>query len=150
MDKVRDLRTSLAAKCGAIALLIAVCAAATVGSFAVVLLSCGYGTASSFQEDLLCREQMEGALGSAFWYVVESGGSSYSSYRSSLERCGGFSAQVYQGNPADGNLAGSWGDIPKGADLWFSETDIRYWDGTEYTVVGCLSHHLPEIGRAHV
>ena len=143
MDKVRDLRTSLAAKCGAIALLIAVCAAATVGSFAVVLLSCGYGTASSFQEDLLCREQMEGALGSAFWYVVESGGSSYSSYRSSLERCGGFSAQVYQGDPADGNLAGSWGDVPKGADLWFSETDIRYWDGTEYTVVGCLSHHLP-------
>ena len=50
---------------------------------------------------------------------------------------------MYQGDPADGNLAGSWGDVPKGADLWFSETDIRYWDGTEYTVVGCLSHHLP-------
>ncbi|MDE6934390.1 MAG: HAMP domain-containing histidine kinase [Oscillospiraceae bacterium] len=143
MDKVRDLRTSLAAKCGAIALLIAVCAAAAVGSFAVVLLSCGYGAGSSFQEDLLCREQMESALGDAFWYVVESGGSSYFSYRSSLERCGGFSAQVYQGNPADGNLAGSWGDVPKGADLWFSEADTRSWDGTEYTVVGYLSHHLP-------
>ena len=138
-----DLRTSLAAKCIALVLLALVSMGAAIGSFAVVLLSCAYGTADSFQEDLLCQEPMEGAMYTAVRYVITDEESAYY-YRAQLERYGGFSARIYDGEIADEVLVGSWSERP--AEQLASRT-LRV-ESTKaasgyYTVVGWLSSQIP-------
>ena len=110
MQTKKDPRGSLACKCGALILLIAAAAGAALCSAAVVLLSCGYGTAESFQEDILCREAMESAMSRAGWYVLSDfdEGGYYM-----LSRYGGFSAQVYNGDPLPENLLGTYGELPE-------------------------------------
>lgn len=142
MQKVWDLRTSLAAKCAAIALLIAACAAAAAGSFAVVLLSCGYGAGDSFQEDRLCQEPMTSAMADAFYAVVESDSTEQGYHRIRLERFGEFSAQVYLGDPAEGELVSSWGNVPAEEGFWFQQVEHRSYGDQAYTVVGYLSSRL--------
>ena len=137
-----DLRTSLAAKCAALVLLALVSMGAAIGSFAVVLLSCAYGTADSFQEDLLCQEPLEGAMYTAVHYVTDEESAYY--YRTRLERYGGFSAQIYDGEIADGVLVGAWSERP--AEQLASRT-LRV-ESTKaasgyYTAVGWLSSQIP-------
>lgn len=141
-----DLRTNLAAKCAAVFLLAAVCAGAAAGTFAVTMLSCGYGASSSFEEDVLCREPMDTAITGALYYVLETtdGFHTSSYYFYQLERAGGFSAMVYDGDPTSGTLLGTWSEPPAaGEALCTSVRQFAKPDGGFYTVVGYLSPHLP-------
>ena len=139
MQTKKDPRGSLACKCGALILLIAAAAGAALCSAAVVLLSCGYGTAESFQEDILCREAMESAMSRAGWYVLSDfdEGGYYM-----LSRYGGFSAQVYNGDPLPENLLGAYGELPEEI-LCQMSTDQFIWRDEAYTIVGYLSRDIP-------
>ena len=139
MQTKKDPRGSLACKCGALILLIAAAAGAALCSAAVVLLSCGYGTAESFQEDILCREAMESAMSRAGWYVLSDfdEGGYYM-----LSRYGGFSAQVYNGDPLPENLLGAYGELPEEI-LCQMSTDQFSWRDEAYTIVGYLSRDIP-------
>lgn len=146
----KDLRKSLAAKAAAILILFAAAAGAAVGTLAVTLLSCGYGAANDFQDDVLCRETMSSAMDYALSYVLAEE-QDYHAYlaRTYMERVGGFSAQVYDGDPAEGNLLGAWSETPAGNDTLCKQTQKvdRYGqDGSiigYYTIVGYVSNDLP-------
>ena len=113
-EKKRDLRQSLAAKTAAIILFFAAAAGAVIGTVAVTLLSCGYGAANTFQDDILYKDKMDTTMDYALAYVVvaeEDDSDRYLNYlaRTYMERAGGFSAQVFQGAPANGKLLGEIG-----------------------------------------
>jgi len=138
----RDLRTSLAAKCTAVILLLVISAGAAAGSLFVVLRSCAYGAGRSFQEDLLCQEPMENAMYNALRDVTHDERAS----RVQLERYGGFSAQIYDGEPAAENLVGTWSEVPSSPLRLATHTlRVESPDAASgcYTVVGYLSKNLP-------
>ena len=145
MEKKKDLRQSLPAKCAAILLVFAAAAAAVLGTCAIIMLSCGYGVAGTFEDDLLGREAMDSAMRSALYYSIGDEQHSAYYYQVDLERAGGFSALVYAGRSAGGTPAGSWGEIPQDA-LCQMENTYEIWNGEQtvyYTVVGYLSKTLP-------
>lgn len=151
--KKRDLRQSLAAKIAAIFLLFAAAAGAVMGTAAITLLSCGYGVADEFQYDLLCRDKLDNAMDNALSYAVavSKGAEDHQTYyqRTYMERAGGFSAQVFEGDPADGRLLGSWSEVPSEPQTLCKKTATVniYNEAGEvtghYTVVGYVSHYLP-------
>lgn len=151
--KRRDLRQSLAAKIAAIFLLFAAAAGAVAGTAAVILLSCGYGVADEFQDDLLCRDKLDDAMDYALSYAVAAskGADGYQTYlqRTYMERAGGFSARVFEGDPADGRLLGGWSEVPSEQQtLCKKSTTVNIYNEAGevtgyYTVVGYVSHHLP-------
>jgi len=154
MEKKRDLRQSLAAKSAAILLFFAALTGAALGTAAVGMISCGYGVGASFQEDLLSRNKLDAAMDYALSYVLEQANGDYDGYhnyrmRTFLERAGGFSAQVYEGSPADGTLLGSWSEVPASAmTLCQGTKKVDIYDGAGnvtgyYTVVGYVSRELP-------
>ena len=139
-----DLRTSLAAKCTAVFLLVMVCVGAALGTFAVSMLSCGYGVSNTFEEDLLCREPMEDALYNALLSVLETPDGYSPYYLAQLERAGGVYAQVYDGDPSADALLGVWSEPPQGDVLCQMTRKFNKADGSGwYTVVGSLSAQLP-------
>ena len=154
-EKKRDLRQSLAAKTAAIILFFAAAAGAVIGTAAVTLLSCGYGAASTFQDDILYKDKMDTAMDYALTYVVmaaEDGSARYLDYlaRTYMERAGGFSAQVFQGAPANGKLLGEWSQTPSEEQILCRSVmtaPIRDEAGQDtgeyYTVVGYLSNDIP-------
>lgn len=154
-EKKRDLRQSLAAKTAAIILFFAAAAGAVIGTAAVTLLSCGYGAANTFQDDILYKDKMNTAMDYALAYVVvaeEDDSDRYLNYlaRTYMERAGGFSAQVFQGAPANGKLLGEWSQTPdKDQILCRSVMTAPIRDeagqdtGEYYTVVGYLSNDIP-------
>lgn len=144
----KDLRQSLPAKVTAVVLLFVFTASAVLLTAALTLLSCGVGTSETFQDDMLCETGMTNAMDSAMRYVLEGESAGYQGYlyRTYMERAGGFSAQVYEGDSAQGELIGTWGDVPSDPLAVRTETFGAYSeDGKEqlYTVVGYLSRHLP-------
>ena len=143
MEKKKDLRQSLAAKCLAILLFFAAAAGAVVGTCAVAYISCGYGTAGSFQDDPLCKTAMEDVMELALCYAI-SENENYDYYHWSaefeLERAGGFSAQVFD---QSGALVGSWGEIPGGDQTLCRMEQTRRWDDESFTVKGYVSTELP-------
>ena len=139
MNIKKDPRGSLACKCGALVLLIAAAAGAALCSAAVVLFSCGYGTAGTFQDDILCRDTMDTAMVQAQWYVRA--GDDYYYYR--MERYGGFSAQVYQGEPLPENLLGAYGEVPEHILCQMTKKFHADAGGEYVTVVGYLSEDIP-------
>lgn len=151
--KRRDLRQSLAAKIAAIFLLFITAAGAVLGTAAVTLLSCGYGVAAEFQYDILCRDKLDDAMDNALSYAVavSKGAEDYQTYyeRTYMERAGGFSAQVFVGDPADGKLLGSWSEVPSESQtLCKKSTTVNIYNEAGevagyYTVVGYVSHYLP-------
>ena len=153
MEKKKDLRQSLAAKAAAILLLIVTATGAVVGTTAVTLLSCGYGAANTFQDDILCKEAMSGAMDSALSYVAaeqDEYGFNIHYNQTMMERAGGFAAQVFLGDPANGNLLGGWSDVPAENDVLCRQAmtvDVRDDEGRRtgeyYTVVGYVSKDLP-------
>lgn len=145
MKTKADLRTSLAAKCAAVILLAASCAGAALGTFAVAMLSCGYGVSETFGEDLLCREPMESLADDALYAVLNSADSYHTPYyyQAQLERAGGIYAQVYDGDPASGNLVGTWSEPSGKGLLCQSVRQFPKEDGGYYTVVISLSSRLP-------
>lgn len=140
-----DLRTSLAAKCAAVLLLVVSCAGAALGTFAVAMLSCGYGVSETFGEDLLCREPMEALAYNALFAVMDSSDSYHTPYyyQAQLERAGGIHAQVYSGDPAPENLVGSWSEPSKTDLLCQTARQFPKEEGGYYTVVVSLSDRLP-------
>ncbi len=144
MEKKKDLRQSLVAKCAAILLLFAATAGAVLGSFSVTYICFGYGTADKFQNDLLCKNAMSDAMGWALDYTLSESevydGYIYYGYNAQyeLERLGGFSAQVYDAN---GALVGTWGEVPASPLAAASETLRR--DGAVFTVKGYVARNLP-------
>ena len=154
-EKKRDLRQSLAAKIAAIILFFAAAAGAVIGTVAVTLLSCGYGAANTFQDDILYKDKMDTTMDYALTYVVtaeEDDSDRYLKYlaRTYMERAGGFSAQVFQGAPANGKLLGEWSQTPgKDQILCQSVMTVPIRDeagqgtGEYYTVVGYLSNDIP-------
>ena len=149
LEKKKDLRKNLAVKIAAIFLLLASAAGAALGSAALVLISCGYGSAEDFQDDILCRNSMDDAMHCAITYAVRE--PDYNTYlaRTYMERLGGFSAQVYLGDPSDGQLLGSWSEVPSDANILCKRTmttdvyDENGQAGGFYTVVGYVSKGLP-------
>ncbi len=139
MNIKKDPRGSLAWKCGTVVLLIAAAAGAALCSAAVVLFSCGYGTAGTFQDDILCRDTMDTAMVQAQWYVRA--GDDYYYYR--MERYGGFSAQVYQGEPLPENLLGAYGEVPEHILCQMTKKFHADAGGEYVTVVGYLSEDIP-------
>ena len=115
MEKKKDLRQSLAAKFIAILLFFSAGAAALLGTFAVAYVSCGFGAADTFLEDPLCTKEMDRVMKYALLYLLGES-DEYEIYQYSarfeLERAGGFSAQVWDGDPKDGRLIGSWSEFP--------------------------------------
>ena len=154
-EKKRDLRQSLAAKTAAIILFFAAAAGAVIGTIAVTLLSCGYGAANTFQDDILYKDKMNTAMDYALTYVVmaeEDDSARYLDYltRTYMERAGGFSAQVFQGAPANGKLLGEWSQTPSEEQILCRSVmtaPIRDEAGQDtgeyYTVVGYLSNDIP-------
>ena len=140
-----DLRTSLAAKCTAVFLLVLLCAGAALGTFAVAMLSCGYGASDTFGEDLLCREPMEDLAYDALFAVLDSSDSYHSPYyyHAQLERAGGIYAQVYDGDPASGALVGVWSEPPKEDALCQMVKQFPKEGDGYYTVALSLSSRLP-------
>ena len=140
-----DLRTSLAAKCTAVFLLVLLCAGAALGTFAVAMLSCGYGASDTFGEDLLCREPMEDLAYDALFAVLDSSDSYHPPYyyHAQLERAGGIYAQVYDGDPASGALVGVWSEPPKEDTLCQLVKQFPKEGDGYYTVALSLSSRLP-------
>ena len=152
MEKKKDIRQSLAAKFIAILLFFSAGAAALLGTFAVAYVSCGFGAADTFLEDPLCTKEMDRVMEYALLYVlVESDEYEIHEYsaRFELERAGGFSAQVWDGDPKDGRLIGGWSEFPGESDLLCRVVETvpkgTYFGGSGgyFTVIGCLSNKLP-------
>ncbi len=143
MEKKKDLRQSLLAKCVALLLVFAAGAVAVMGTFAVTFISCGYGAADRFQDDPLGKHELSGAMVNAVYYVR--GGSSNRSvyyYQTCLERAGGFSAVVYEGLSASGTPAGGWGEVP-GDYRCRVEDSVQTGEDEFYTVVGYIAWDIP-------
>ena len=153
MEKKKDFRQSLLAKCVALLLVFAAGAGAVMGTLAVTLVSCGYGTAAEFQDDPLGKYALDRALTDAIYYVRNKNeGDSYYHYQAELERAGNFAALVYEGKSTGGTLLGSWGEIPP-EDQFNSqgyrnymcrlEKTVKVWDTEYYTAVGWLTDVYP-------
>ena len=143
MEKIKDLRQNLLAKCIAVLLFFAALTGTVLGSTAVTLLSCGYGAASEFQDDPMGKEILDRAMTDAVYYVRLGDGwhSSYY-YQSQLERVGGFAALVYEGTSVSGEPLGGWGEVPE----WYMcrmEKTVRTGDAEYYTVEGYLTGVYP-------
>ena len=141
MKVLRDLRQSLPAKITALLLFFAAAAAAAAGAAAVTLLSLGYGTADTFQNDPSGQQAMEQMMELAVRYALtENEDYDYINYSAEyrLERAVGFSAQVYN---ADGEPAGSWGEIP--GHIQAQASGKFSVNGETFTVDGYLSDRLP-------
>jgi len=136
MNKKKSLRENLAAKCIAVALFFAFLAMAALGGFSVLMISSGYGAAGEFQNDLLCKSAMENEMYWAFDHIVF--GDNSARYR--LEQNVGFSAQVYD---QQGNLVGTWGDVPDSGHLLATHTAEMENSKGVFTVKGYLSRFLP-------
>ena len=144
MEKKKDLRQSLLAKCIAVLLVFAAGAGAVMGTFAVTLISCGYGAADEFRDDPLVKYALEDALTDAIYYVRNKNeGDSYYYYQTKLERAGGFAALVYEGESTEGPLLGGWGDVPEDYYMCRLEKTVKIWDSEYYTVVGWLTNVYP-------
>ena len=152
MEKKKDLRQSLAAKFIAILLFFSAGAAALLGTFAVAYVSCGFGVADTFLEDPLCTKEMDRVMKYALLYLLgESDEYEIHEYsaRFELERAGGFSAQVWDGDPKDGRLIGGWSEFPDESEILCRVVETvpkgTYFGGSGgyFTVIGCLSDKLP-------
>ncbi|MDE7262695.1 MAG: hypothetical protein K2N78_11655, partial [Oscillospiraceae bacterium] len=143
MEKKRDLRQSLLAKCIALLLVFTAGAGAALGTFAVTLITCGYGVAESFKDDPMGKDALNAAMVDAVYYVVE-GDSRHSNYyyQNKLERAGSFAALVYEGTSANGTPVGSWGEIPQ-KYMYRLEKTVRTGESEYYTVVGYLVNVYP-------
>ena len=143
MEKKRDLRQSLLAKCIAVLLVFTAGAGAVMGTLAVTLISCGYGVAAEFKDDPMGKDALDGAMTDALYYVVAEN-SSHSSYyyQTKLERAGGFAARVYEGASAGGPLVGGWGEVPK-EYMYRLEKTVELRESEYYTVVGYLTNVYP-------
>lgn len=137
----RDLRGSFAAKCAAVFLFFLTLTAALVGCGIVIAQSYGFGTSDSFEDDPMYKDTMKDALHTAMDYVLDP--ESY--YVNQLTiYYSGFSAKIYDGEPLEENLAGSWSDtLPE--DVWYQSShafDHPSAKAGYFTVVGCLSYTL--------
>ncbi|MBD5161003.1 MAG: HAMP domain-containing histidine kinase [Oscillibacter sp.] len=143
MEKKKDLRQSLLAKCVALLLVFTAGAGAVLGTFAVTLISSGYGVANEFQDDPMGKEALNRAMIDAVYYVRAVNGS-YSSYyyQTELERAGGFAALVYEGESAGGTPLGGWGEVPENYMCRLEKT-VKTGDTEYYTVVGYLTNIYP-------
>ena len=152
MEKKKDIRQSLAAKFIAILLFFSAGAAALLGTFAIAYVSCGFGAADTFLEDPLCTKEMNRVMEHALRYVLSESDEyeihEYSA-RFELERAGGFSAQVWDGDPKDGRLIGGWSEFPGESEILCRVVETvpkgTYFGGSGgyFTVIGCLSSKLP-------
>ena len=143
MNRKSHLRTSFAAKCVAVLLLLACVTGAVAGAAVSAALSSGVGMGATFEEDPLCESYMQSAARSALYYTIED--DVY--FMTDLEsRYGGFSAEIYRGEPLPENLTGSWSQFPEDPLATCTITErITTGEGAPavYTVVGCLSRNLP-------
>ena len=142
MEKKRDLRQNLLAKCIALLLVFTAGAGAVLGTLAVTLISCGYGMAMEFQDDPIGKDAFSEAMTDAVYYVIGDGWHSTYYYQAELERAGGFSARVYKGESASGELLGGWGEVPE-RFMCREEKTLTIREDESYTVVGWLAWTLP-------
>ena len=139
-----NLRTSSAAKCTAVILLLACAACAAAGAVISAALSNGTGMGATFEDDPLCKQYMRSAARSALCYLT-AGNQTY--YMEELEgRYGGFSAEIYKGEPLPENLVGTWSERPEDTLATYiltEELQIGDEEPAVYTVVGRLHSSLP-------
>lgn len=130
----RDVRASLLAKCIAIFLLVVSTSGAAAGTAAVVSFSAGYGTAATYYEDPLFLEQLKSGIRQAGSLVVYNDSSYYVT-----ERYPELSVQVYDGEPSEETLVGTWSTVPQDYILRYEIVD---YDSSAvsgyYTYVGYL------------
>ncbi len=129
-----DLRANIWAKCAAVVLSLALVLGCAAGCLAMALLANGYGTADSYEADQLFKEPMQQAMYRV--YDILGGASDYE-----LRSYDGFSARVYVGDPADGNVVWTWANPPRDdSDSNYVRREMTKKDGdTEagyYTIVG--------------
>ncbi len=137
----RDLRGNLIAKCAAILLLVISTAFTLVFGGVVIAQSYGYGAYNSYEEDPLFLNNINDAMLCTLNQILEPSG--YSAARLS-NLYAGFSAQVYDGEPAEGGLVGVWSDIPQEPAYQTSSRIERSSAETGYyTVVGFLREDIP-------
>ena len=145
MNRKSHLRTSFAAKLAAVILLLACLTGTVAGVVVSAALSQGVGMGAAFEEDPLCESYMRDAASSALYYTIEDRGY----FMTELEsRYGGFSAEIYKGEPLPENLVGTWSRLPAPENTLAAYTytlEARDENGEYalYTVVGSLSDNLP-------
>ena len=145
MTRKFHLRTSFAAKLAAVILLLACLTGTVAGVVVSVALSEGVGMGADFEEDPLCESYMRDAARIALYYTIRDRGY----FMSELEsRYGGFSAEIYKGEPLPENLVGTWSRLPAPEDTlaaytYTLEAEDENGEYALYTVVSSLSDNLP-------
>ena len=141
----RDIRGYLVIKILAIVLLVLTSVGAALSTCGLALLSQGYGVIGqgSFYDDPLCMIPLNDAMDNALYYHTERDAESgaYYHYERKLERhYQGFACKIYAGDPADGVLFGTWGEVTSDHVLRHTkEVETTLVDSGYFTIEGYLS-----------